>query len=95
MTVTGCMPSAAPRRWTLWGVVGACRQWVVHDHWKPCFSHEQCQHALCNEHLLRELKFLWEEQQEVWAGRMSDLLLGDIPLVKEVVPREGFEPTTN
>jgi transposase len=39
----------------------------VHDHWKPYFSYEQCQHALCNEHLLRELKFLWEEQQEVWA----------------------------
>jgi transposase len=57
------------------GIVGACRQWVVHDHWKPYFSHELCQHALCNEHLLRELKFLWEEEQEVWARQMSDLLL--------------------
>jgi hypothetical protein len=53
------------------GIVGACRQWVVPDHWKPCFAYGQCQHALCNEHLLRELKFLWEEQQEVWARQMS------------------------
>jgi len=43
------------------GIVGACRQWVVHDHWKPYFAYAQCQHALCNEHLLRELKFLWEQ----------------------------------
>jgi transposase len=57
------------------GIVGACRQWVVHDHWKPYFSYPQCQHALCNEHLLRELKFLWEKQQEVWARQLSQLLL--------------------
>jgi len=57
------------------GIVGACRQWVVHDHWKPYFSYAQCQHALCNEHLLRELKFLWEEEGQEWARQMSDLLL--------------------
>jgi transposase len=57
------------------GIVGACRQWVVHDHWKPYFSYQQCQHALCNEHLLRELKFLWEEEGQEWAGQLSDLLL--------------------
>jgi transposase len=57
------------------GIIGACRQWVVHDHWKPYFSYAECQHALCNERLLRELKFLWEEQQEVWARQLSDLLL--------------------
>lgn len=57
------------------GIIGSCRQWVVHDHWKPYFSYPECLHALCNEHLLRELKFLWEEQQEVWARQLSDLLL--------------------
>jgi len=57
------------------GIIGACRQWVVHDHWKPYFTYQECLHALCNEHLLRELKFLWEEEQEVWAQQLSDLLL--------------------
>ncbi len=46
-----------------------------HDHWKPYFSYQQCPHARCNEHLLRELKFLWEEDGQVWARQMSDLLL--------------------
>jgi transposase len=53
----------------------ACRQWVMHDHWKPYFTYQECLHALCNEHLLRELKFLWEEEQEVWAQQLSELLL--------------------
>jgi len=57
------------------GIVGACRQWVVHDHWKPYFSYQECLHALCNEHLLRELKFLWEEEHEGWARQLSGLLL--------------------
>lgn len=57
------------------GIVGACRQWVVHDHWKPYFAYAECLHALCNEHLLRELKFLWEEEHEAWAQQLSRLLL--------------------
>src|ERR1017187_7272056 len=75
LTCYGVHPKRGAEAMDAFGIVGACRQWVVHDHWKPCFAYEQCQHALCNEHLLRELKFLWEEQQEVWARQMSDLLL--------------------
>ncbi len=41
----------------------------------PRLAYGQCQHALCNEHLLRELKFLWEEDGQVWAREMSALLL--------------------
>lgn len=75
LTFYGVHPKRGTEAMNELGIVGACRQWVVHDHWKPYFAYEQCQHALCNEHLLRELKFLWEEQQEVWARQMSDLLL--------------------
>lgn len=47
---------------------------MVHDFWKPYFTY-QCQHSLCNAHLLRELKFLFEEHNQIWAGQMFDLLL--------------------
>jgi transposase len=47
---------------------------LVHDFWKPYFRYD-CNHGLCNEHHLRELKFLLEEQQQTWAGEMSALLL--------------------
>ncbi len=47
---------------------------LIHDFWKPYFRYA-CDHGLCNEHLLRELKFLLEEQRQTWAGAMSALLL--------------------
>jgi transposase len=75
LTFYGVHPKRGTEAMDAFGIIGACRQWVVHDHWKPYFSYPECLHALCNEHLLRELKFLWEEQQEMWAGQLSDLLL--------------------
>jgi transposase len=75
LTCYGVHPKRGGEAMDALGIVGACRQWVVHDHWKPYFAYAQCQHALCNEHLLRELKFLWEEDGQVWAREMSALLL--------------------
>jgi transposase len=56
------------------GVLPHCRQWLVHDHWKPYFKYEAL-HALCNQHLLRELKFLAEELHETWAEELSVFLI--------------------
>ena len=75
LTAYGVHPKRGTEAMDALGLVGACRQWVVHDHWKPYFSYPECLHALCNEHLLRELKFLWEEDHQVWARQMSHLLL--------------------
>lgn len=47
---------------------------LVHDFWKPYLKYT-CAHSLCNAHLLRELKFLLEEQNQTWAGEMSELIL--------------------
>jgi len=75
LTFYGVHPKRGIEAMDAFGIIGACRQWVVHDHWKPYFSYQECLHALCNEHLLRELKFLWEEERQVWAQQLSDLLL--------------------
>jgi len=56
------------------GILPRCKNWLIHDHWKPYFTYDECLHALCNEHHLRELKFLAEEQQESWAAQMSRFL---------------------
>jgi len=47
---------------------------VVHDHWKPYYTLEGVQHALCNAHHLRELRALIEIEKEPWARRMQQLL---------------------
>lgn len=53
------------------GIIPRCRGWLIHDHGAPYFTYEDCLHALCNQHLLRELKFLAEEHQEGWAEQLS------------------------
>jgi transposase len=46
----------------------------VHDGWKPYQTHTRCRHALCNIHHLRELTFLEEQYEQVWAKELKDLL---------------------
>ena len=47
---------------------------LIHDFWKPYLTYS-CAHGLCNAHHLRELTFLFEQQDQPWAKAMFDLLL--------------------
>lgn len=47
---------------------------AIHDFWKPYLGYD-CEHGLCNAHLLRELIFLHEEQGQRWAKKMISHLL--------------------
>lgn len=46
----------------------------VHDRWASYDKYSNCVHALCNAHLLRDLKFMYEEEGKKWAGRLIELL---------------------
>jgi len=56
------------------GVLPNFKGRAVHDFWEAYLNYD-CLHAFCNAHLLRELIFLWERQQQQWAKDMIDLLL--------------------
>ena len=47
---------------------------LIHDFWKPYLKYS-CDHGLCNAHHLRELVFLFEQEKQVWAKKMFDLLV--------------------
>lgn len=47
---------------------------VIHDHWKSYYNLEGVEHALCNQHHLRELKAITEHDKEAWAQNMTRLL---------------------
>jgi len=46
---------------------------LVHDCWAPYWRLD-CEHALCNAHLLRELTFVHETTHQHWPKRMMGLL---------------------
>ena len=50
------------------------KSWLVHDCWQSYFAFDDCLHALCGSHLMRELQALIEQNSK-WAARMRDLLL--------------------
>jgi transposase len=74
LTFYGVHPKRGTEAMDSFGILPRCQNWLLHDHWKPYFAYGGL-HALCNEHHLRELKFLHEEHQEVWAQQMSTFLL--------------------
>jgi transposase len=48
---------------------------AVHDCWGPYWRLQNCQHALCNAHLLRELTFQRQTTRQRWPKQMMDLLI--------------------
>jgi len=49
------------------------KNWAIHDCWASYFNFEDCNHAICNAHILRELAAL-KEQKSLWATKMHKFL---------------------
>jgi len=47
---------------------------LIHDHWKPYYRYERCDHVLCNAHHKRELTRAYEQDGQEWALKMETLL---------------------
>lgn len=75
LTFYGVHPIRGSEAMDALDILPHCTNWIVHDHFKAYFTYENCLHVLCNEHHLRELKFLWEEHHEAWADELSRFLL--------------------
>jgi transposase len=74
------------------GLIPQFTGYVVHDAYASYFIFEQCQHALCNAHLLRELTFLFEEQDQTWAGELKTLLLTMKNSVEQAQEAQALPP---
>lgn len=47
---------------------------AMHDRWRS-YDGYACAHSLCAAHLVRDLTFLAEEDQQAWAAELKDVLL--------------------
>lgn len=75
LTFYGVHPKRGTEAMNEFNILPHCKGWIIHDHWAPYFTYNDCLHALCNQHHLRELKFLHEEHQELWADELSRFLI--------------------
>lgn len=49
---------------------------AVHDHWTPYFGYDQATHALCNAHILRELRYFEEVADgHRWPVKLREILV--------------------
>jgi len=55
------------------GILSEFNGVLCHDHWKPYYNYG-CSHALCNAHHLRELERAFEQDKQLWAQKMTELL---------------------
>lgn len=65
---------------------------AIHDAWQAYFPYTNCSHALCNAHILRELTFLYEHEQQDWAKSVHDLLI-EMKRTKEGYESLGISPS--
>ena len=72
---TASIKSVALTPWIEMGILPFYTGIAKHDCLHAYFKYKNCSHSLCNAHHLRELTWVIENERQVWAQQMYELLL--------------------
>jgi transposase len=79
LTLLGCHRRRGTPGIGALGILPAYTGIAVHDHWSPYFKFS-CQHAVCNEHHIRELAAASEPIGQTWAVDLQQVLYDALEL---------------
>jgi transposase len=82
LTWVACHTKRGKEAFDALGILSGFLGTLIHDGWKP-YRDLLCKHGLCNAHHLRELIYVFEELEQVWAGLMIELLVAACHEVNE------------
>jgi len=92
LTYYGVQPRRGQEGMKAIGILPEFEGRAVHDHWKSYFTFDNCQHALCNAHHLRELQFVLDQYEQPWAQEMAQLLVEIKNKVEATPPDQAALP---
>ena len=82
LTLKFCHPRRGREAIEAVGLVPQYRGVLVHDRWASYLGYENCRHALCGAHLLRDLQFVVDSNDYAWARQMKQLLVETVEQVR-------------
>lgn len=56
------------------GILQGYRGVAIHDHWKSYFKFQNCDHAECMQHILRNLQSIVDSTGDSWANQLMEVI---------------------
>nr|WP_243119760.1 IS66 family transposase [Pelotomaculum propionicicum] len=75
LTYYGIHPKRGSEAMDVMGILPVYTGIAKHDGLKVYFKYTNCDHSLCNDHHLRELTWVIENEEQTWAQQIHGLLL--------------------
>ena len=74
LTLSFCHPNRGCAAMDDLNIIPRYRGILIHDRWASYLSYDNCDHAFCGAHLLRDLQFIIDSNNHAWARSMKKLL---------------------
>ena len=89
LTFFSIQPSRSKEAIQAIGIIPRFAGWLMHDFLASYLTFDNCLHTFCKSHLMRELVFLFEQHQQLWANDLHELFREMLRCVQEHKARDA------